>query len=123
MCDQNWNPDVWPPRTGWGAAQDGAVFGQGLVTGRLWGGVQFAVDFRFVSLSEQLFEPGTGATQFEDWAGGREWGQGEKAEGRMQKGGGKTRIARIDMEGERQKAEIGVITRGLFWMLLDETCH
>ena len=44
-----------------------------MVTGRLWGGAHFAVDFRFVCLTEPWLEPGMGATQFEDWVGGREW--------------------------------------------------
>ena len=68
-------PDVSPPRAGWGGAQDGAILGQGLVTGGQWGGAQFAVDFIVVSMSEQLLEQGIGTTQFEDLVGGQEWGQ------------------------------------------------
>ena len=68
-------PDVRPPRARWGRAQDGALFGEGLVTGGLWGSAQFAMDFMLVSMCEQLFEQGIGATQFEDLVGGQEWGQ------------------------------------------------
>src|SRR5512137_225770 len=68
-------PDVRPPRAGWGGAQDGAILGQGMVTGGQWGGAQFAVDFMLVSMSEQLLGQGIGTTQFEDLVGGQEWRQ------------------------------------------------
>src|SRR5574340_1411218 len=55
-------PDIRPPRAGWRRAQGGALLGQGLVTGRLWGGAQFAVDFMLIGMREQLLEQGIGAT-------------------------------------------------------------
>ena len=46
-----------------------------MVTGRLGSGAQLAVGFGFVSLSDPWSQLGMGATPFEDWVGGREWGQ------------------------------------------------
>ena len=67
-------PDVRPPRAGRCGAKGGAFLGQGLVASRLWGGAQFAVDFMFVSMSEQLLEQVIGATEFVDLVGGQQWG-------------------------------------------------
>ena len=68
-------PNVGPPRASWSWAQDGAVFGESLVTGGKRGSAQFAVDFMLVSMSQQLFQQGVGATQFEDLVGSQERGQ------------------------------------------------
>ena len=58
-------PDVRPPRASWSWAQGRSFFGQGLVEGSLRGRAQFAVDFMFVGVSEQLCQQGVGTTQFE----------------------------------------------------------
>jgi hypothetical protein len=63
-------PDVGPPRTSWNWAQDRPFFGQSLVGGGLRGRAQFAVDFMFVRMSEQLRQQGVGPTQFEYLVGG-----------------------------------------------------
>ena len=58
-------PDVRPPRASWNWVQGRSIFGQGLVEGSLQGRAQFAVDFMFVGVSEQLRQQGVGTTQFQ----------------------------------------------------------
>ena len=68
-------PNVGPPGTGGGGAQDGAFFGQGQVAGGVGGGAEFAVDFVLVGVGKQLVEQVVGAAEFEDLVGGQERGQ------------------------------------------------
>ena len=67
-------PNIGPPGTGGGGAQNRAFFRQGQVTSRLRGGAQFAVDFVLVGVGKQLVEQVVGAAQFEDLIGGQERG-------------------------------------------------
>jgi hypothetical protein len=64
-------PDVGPPGTGGDGAEDGALFGQGLVPGSLGRGAQFAVDFMSVGVGQELVEQAVGALQFQDAVSGQ----------------------------------------------------
>ena len=65
-------PDQGPPRTGGDGAQHGAVFAQGQVTGGLWGGAEFPVDFVLVGVRQELVEQAVGPFEFEDLIGAQE---------------------------------------------------
>ena len=56
-------------------AQDGAIFGQGLIAGRQGRGAEFAVDFVGIGVGQQLIEQLVGAVELEDLIGGQEWRQ------------------------------------------------
>ncbi len=68
-------PNIGPPGTGGGGAQDGVFFGQGQVAGGVRGSAEFAVDFVLVGVGKQLVEQVVGAAEFEDLVGGQERGQ------------------------------------------------
>jgi len=79
VADPDWGldaPDVGPPGAGRSGADDGAVLGDGLVTGGLGGGAQFAVDFVLVGMGQELIQQVVGGGQFEDVLGGQ---QGDQA--------------------------------------------
>jgi len=65
-------PDVGPPRTVRGGAEDGALFGEGLLLGLERGLAEFAVDFMLVGVGHELIEQVIGADQFDDVVGGEE---------------------------------------------------
>ena len=65
-------PDKGPPWTGGCRAEDGALFGQGLVAGGLWGSAEFAVDFVGVGVGHQLVQELVGLRELEDLIGGQE---------------------------------------------------
>jgi len=65
-------PDIRPPRAVWGGANDGAFFGQGLLVGGQRGTAQFAVDFLFISVRDQLVQELVGPGQFDDVIGCQE---------------------------------------------------
>ena len=68
-------PDVRPPRTLRGGADDGAFFGEGLLVGGIRGLPEFAVGFMLVGVREELVEQLVGAGEFDDVLGGQEWYQ------------------------------------------------
>ena len=68
-------PDVGPPRTHGGHAQNGAFFGAGLGARGMRGEAQFAVDFMLVGVGQELVEQAVGSFQFQDAVGGQERGQ------------------------------------------------
>ena len=49
-------PDKRPPRTSWGGTEDGAFFGEGLCSGGVRGGAEFAMDFVLVDVGQELVE-------------------------------------------------------------------
>jgi hypothetical protein len=65
-------PDVGPPRTGWGGAENGVVLSQSPVPGGLGRGAQFAVDFMGVGVGPELVEQEIGAIQLADLVGGQQ---------------------------------------------------
>lgn len=65
-------PDKEPPRAAGHGAQDGAFFGQRLLPCGLRSHPQFAVDFVFVGVGQELVEQVIGSFQFEDFIGGQE---------------------------------------------------
>ena len=68
-------PNIGPPGTGGGGAQNRAFFRQGQVASRVRGGAEFAVDFVLVGVGKQLVEQVVGPAEFEDLVGGQERGQ------------------------------------------------
>ena len=65
-------PDGGPPGAGGGRAQDGTLFGQGLVPSRLGRGAQFAMNFVGVDVGQELIEPRVGPVALEDAVGGQQ---------------------------------------------------
>ncbi len=65
-------PDKGPPGTGWGRAQHGALFCNGLLAGGARGGAQFAVDFVLVGMGEELIQELVGTCEFADLIGGED---------------------------------------------------
>jgi len=68
-------PDIGPPRTGGGLAQDGTVLSQGAGASGLRGGAQFAMDFVLVGMEPELVEQAVGRFQIEDVISGEQRGQ------------------------------------------------
>lgn len=68
-------PDIGPPRTRRYPTQDGAFFGEGLCSGGVRGGAEFAMDFVLVDVGQELVEQAVGAFEFADMVGGQQWGQ------------------------------------------------
>jgi len=68
-------PDIGPPRASGNGAQNGTVFGEGLVASGLGGHPEFTVDFMLVGMGHQLCEQAVGPTQFDDLIGGQESGE------------------------------------------------
>jgi hypothetical protein len=68
-------PDVRPPRTLGGGADDGAWCGKGLLLGRVRGLAQFAVEFMLVGVRQELIEQLIGAGDLDDAVGRQEWDQ------------------------------------------------
>jgi hypothetical protein len=68
-------PDIGPPGTGGGLAQNGTVFGQSSGASGVRGSAQFAMDFVLVGMEQELIEEAVGPLQIEDIIGGEQWGQ------------------------------------------------
>lgn len=65
-------PDVGLPETLGDGADDGAVFGEGLLVGGLGCLAQFAVDFILVAVRDEWVEPKVGPEDLDDPVGGQE---------------------------------------------------
>ena len=65
-------PDGGPPGTGGGGAENGSLFGQGLVPSGLRRDAQLAVDFVGVDVRQELVEEAVGSFQFADLVGGQQ---------------------------------------------------
>ena len=68
-------PDVGPPWTGGDWAQNGVFFFCGQVPGRLRGCAQFAVDFMFIGVGQQVVQEAVGWFNINDLFGCHEGGQ------------------------------------------------
>ena len=63
-------PNIGPPGTGGGGAQDGTFFGEGQFPSGLGSGPEFAVDFVLVGVRQELVEQTVGPFKFKDVVGG-----------------------------------------------------
>lgn len=65
-------PDIGPPRAGGHGPEHAAAFAQGQLARGVRGGAQFAVDFMFVGMGQELVEQVVGSGQFQDAVGGQQ---------------------------------------------------
>ena len=65
-------PDKRPPRTKRNRTQDGAFFCEGLCSGSVRGGAEFAVDFMLVGVEQELVEQVIGTFEFADVIGSQQ---------------------------------------------------
>jgi hypothetical protein len=65
-------PNIRPPRAGWRGTQDGTVLSQGLSACAVRRGAQFAVDFVFIGMRQELVQQVVGANQLDNRVGGQQ---------------------------------------------------
>ena len=68
-------PDKGPPRARRYRTQDGAFLGDGLCSGGVRSGAEFAMDFMLVDVGEEMVKQAVGAFEFADVIGSQQWGQ------------------------------------------------